>query len=264
MNLDGLSQISARIASIQQRFQPPRGSTATAGSSFADTLASAELMSGGSGGSGGSGPAAQLLSGLSGKLDALGTGVQTGGLSLDSVLASLSGTSGAVSGSGDRTARFLASALEQTGDPYVWGASADPTDSDPEAFDCSELVRWAAGRVGVDLPDGSWLQYLDLQRRGATVSVEEALRTPGALLFSFDREPRPGQGRPGGAHVAISLGDGRTIEARGRRYGVGSWEAGNRFQYAAIIPELNGSSPTALGSGSAAALDRPLQLWNGA
>lgn len=253
MNLDGISQVHARIASIQQRFQAPasRGVAPDDGSSFADALTSAELLTGGSGGSG------TGLVGAAQKLAAL-----DGGLSLDNLLASDLGSSGVVNG---RTAGFLAAALEQAGDPYVWGATADPDDSDPGAFDCSELVRWAAARVGVDVPDGSWLQYLDLKQRGATVSVEDALRTPGALLFSFDSEPRPGGDRPSGAHVAISLGDGRTIEARGQQYGVGTWEAGSRFQYAAIIPEMPGSmaagSPL---SGTTASLGRPPPLWMGA
>jgi cell wall-associated NlpC family hydrolase len=58
------------------------------------------------------------------------------------------------------------------------------------------------------------------------------------LLFSFSHEPKPGEGRPSKAHVAISLGDGRTIEARGRKYGVGVFSGANRFQYGAMIPGL--------------------------
>lgn len=258
MNLDGISQVHARIASIQQRFQAPasRAGASAGNASFADALASAELLAGDAGGSGAGG----ALGELSEKLRAAGGA--TGGLSFDDVLGSGLGSSGVAGG---RTAGFLAAALEQAGDPYVWGAAADPGDADPDAFDCSELVRWAAARVGVDLPDGSWLQYLDLKQQGATVSVEEALRTPGALLFSFDSEPRPGGGRPPGAHVAISLGDGRTIEARGRRYGVGTWEAGDRFQYAAIVPELSVSTAAGAASpGTTASLGRPLPLWMGA
>jgi len=68
--------------------------------------------------------------------------------------------------------------------------------------------------------------------------VEQALKTPGALLFNFSSEPKPGGGRPGQAHVAISLGDGRTIEARGKKYGVGTFDAGDRFKYAAVIPGM--------------------------
>jgi cell wall-associated NlpC family hydrolase len=155
---------------------------------------------------------------------------------------------------GDRVRQFLDLALAQTGDSYVFGSEAPTSDVDPDVFDCSELVQWAGGRLGVELPDGSWLQYLALQERGALVPVEQAVNTPGALLFSFDTEPTPGGGRPGSAHVAISLGDGTTIEARGTRYGVGSWETGDRFQYAAVIPELGGD----LGAGAVAALADPL------
>ena len=118
-----------------------------------------------------------------------------------------------------------------------------PATTNPDAFDCSELVQWAAGRAGIEMPDGSWLQYLEMQEHGGEMTVEEALNTPGALLFSFSSEPTAGSGRPSSAHVAISLGDGTTIEARGRRWGVGEWEAGDRFTHAAVIPGLATSLP---------------------
>jgi cell wall-associated NlpC family hydrolase len=135
---------------------------------------------------------------------------------------------------------FLDAATSQAGDSYVFGAEADLGDADPEVFDCSELVQWAAGRAGVTMPDGSWYQYLHLQEAGTTMSVEQALNTPGALLFSFSSEPTAGGGRPSQAHVAISLGDGHTlIEARGRAYGVGEFSAdGRTFTHAASIQEL--------------------------
>jgi cell wall-associated NlpC family hydrolase len=145
--------------------------------------------------------------------------------------------------------QFLDAALAQTGDSYVFGAEAQPDDPNPTTFDCSELTQWAASRVGVHLPDGSWQQYLQLKEAGAVIPVDQAVHTPGALLFSFDSEPTPGGGRPGQAHVAISLGDGNTIEARGRAYGVGSWDAGDRFTYAAIIPGL-GDAPDLDGDGN--------------
>jgi cell wall-associated NlpC family hydrolase len=154
----------------------------------------------------------------------------------------------------DLTQTFLDHALAQTGDDYVFGAEATPDDADPDVFDCSELTQWAAAQVGVTLPDGSWLQYLQLKDQGAVIPVEQAAHTPGALLFSFDREPTAAGGRPGQAHVAISLGDGTTIEARGTRYGVGSWDTGDRFQYAAVIPGL---SDAALADGDAAAGPAP-------
>ncbi|MFC0645106.1 NlpC/P60 family protein [Cellulomonas phragmiteti] len=137
---------------------------------------------------------------------------------------------------------FLDAATAQAGDRYVFGVTASIDDADPDAFDCSELVKWAAGRQGVTVPDGTWLQYLDLKADGATMSVEEAINTPGALLFSFPYEPQPGQGRPPSAHVAISLGDGRTIEAANPRKGVIFGEAEGRFQYAGFIPGLTGGT----------------------
>jgi cell wall-associated NlpC family hydrolase len=144
---------------------------------------------------------------------------------------------------------FLDAAMSQTGDEYIFGAEASTSDANPDAFDCSELVQWAAGRVGIDMPDGSWLQYLELERQGKVIPVEEAINTPGALLFSFSSDPSEGGGRPSSAHVAISLGNGETIEARGRAYGVGSFEASEqRFQYAAVIPGLTS------GGGATAAL----------
>lgn len=141
---------------------------------------------------------------------------------------------------------FLEAALRQAGDTYVFGAEAKATDADPDTFDCSELVEWAAAQAGISgVGDGSWNQYSTLKAKGLVVSVEEAKNTPGALLFRFDGEE---DGSPSAGHVAISLGDGRTIEARGRQYGVGQWEVGNRFEYAVLLPGVDhgasrGASP---------------------
>ncbi len=140
------------------------------------------------------------------------------------------------------TQAFLDAALAQTGDSYIWGAEASATDANPKAFDCSELAQWAASRVGINLPDGTWLQYLQLKEAGAVIPVDQAIHTPGALLFNFSTEPTDGGGRPSEAHVAISLGNGKTIEARGTRYGVGSWDAGHRFDFAAVLPGLSGDA----------------------
>jgi hypothetical protein len=70
------------------------------------------------------------------------------------------------------------------------------------------------------------------------IPVDQAIHTPGALLFSFNSDPNGG--RPVQQHVAISLGDGKTIEARGSQYGVDSFDATpKRFQYAAVIPGIS-------------------------
>ncbi|WP_205712146.1 C40 family peptidase [Euzebya rosea] len=132
-------------------------------------------------------------------------------------------------GSGLLTPDFVSVALSQTGTAYVFGAEAAPSNPSPRAFDCSELVEWALARVGVRFVDGSYNQYLACARAGREISVADAVRTYGALLF---RTP----GQPG--HVAISLGNGQTIEARGRRYGVGSWSAtaGRSWTHGGLVP----------------------------
>lgn len=133
----------------------------------------------------------------------------------------------APNGRGTRTTQeFLWNALGQQGKAYVFGAEARASDNDPRAFDCSELIEWAAARAGVTVPDGSINQI----NAATPMSVDEALRTPGALLFR--------KGKPN--HIAISLGDGRTIEARGRRYGVGIFDAAGRgWTRAGVIPGLS-------------------------
>lgn len=151
---------------------------------------------------------------------------------------SAGGDGGIDAGSGGTLQAFLDAALAQEGDRYVFGYDTDLSDADPDTFDCSGLVQWAAGRQGIDLPHASWRQYLQLKEADHALTVQEAIDTPGALLFSFPYEPTADGGRPPGAHVAISLGDGRTIEAAGPRRGVIIGEAEGRFTHAGEIPGL--------------------------
>lgn len=146
------------------------------------------------------------------------------------------GATGDPSGGGDGT--FVRAALAQRGDSYVFGAEVDLADPDPSVFDCSELTQWAAAQAHVTIPDGASAQYLWAKDHGYLVPVSEADRTPGALLFYFSSEPTPGGGRPAEAHVAISLGADKTIEARGHAYGVNEFSSPGRFTYAAVIPGL--------------------------
>lgn len=133
-----------------------------------------------------------------------------------------SSTADAEADTGRRTARrFVAVALEQAGDRYIYGAEAAATDADPNAFDCSELVQWAAARAGVEFVDGSAAQIAACK----PVTVAEAIRTRGALLY-----------HPG--HIAISLGNGKTIEAANSRVGVVSYNAAGRFTRGGLIRGL--------------------------
>jgi len=152
------------------------------------------------------------------------------------------------SGGGDNASldTFLRVAKAQIGDPYVFGAEVKLKDEDPDVFDCSEFTQWAAYQAGAKIPDGATAQYLHMKERGLLIPVDKAKDTPGALLFSFDREPRAGDGRTPGAHVAISLGDGKVVEAATRRAGVRESTAGNRFEYAAVLPGISDGTATPL------------------
>ena len=139
---------------------------------------------------------------------------------------------------------FLRVAKAQIGDRYVFGAEVNLNDTNPSVFDCSEFTQWAAHQAGSDIPDGATAQYLHFKQKGLLISPEKAKDTPGALLFHFDREPRPGDGRTPGAHVAISLGDGKVVEAANPRAGVREANAGDRFDFAAIIPGISDGTAT--------------------
>jgi cell wall-associated NlpC family hydrolase len=131
---------------------------------------------------------------------------------------------------------FAAIALTQQGDEYVFGAEAEFDDPDPERFDCSELVQWAASRCGVSFVDGAQNQRNACQNADTLIDVSEGIKTLGSLLFRIDEAE-------GNDHVAISLGNGKTMEARGSAYGVNMFEAtGRSWTHAGLIPGLTAAS----------------------
>jgi len=146
---------------------------------------------------------------------------------------------------------FLHQAVAQNGEQYIYGANADFNNPHPKAFDCSDLVQWATHRVGISMPRTASEQYEFLKKGGHVIPVEQAVHTPGALLFNFSSNPDDGQ--PAHGHVAISLGNGKTMEALGPQYGVGSWNANTtRFNYAAVIPGLSPGPSTPAAPATAA------------
>ena len=86
--------------------------------------------------------------------------------------------------------RAVRLAQQQLGVPYRWGGSS------PSGFDCSGLVSYVYGRVGISIPHNAAQQY----RFGTPVSREQLI--PGDLVF-FDRL----------RHNGIYLGDGRFVHA---------------------------------------------------
>jgi hypothetical protein len=92
--------------------------------------------------------------------------------------------------------RAVAFALGQRGKPYRWGGEG------PGGFDCSGLT-WAAWRAaGVTIPRTAAGQLAGLPR------VRGRLR-PGDLVIYPSRGPSR-------RHVAIVVGQGQMVEARGR------------------------------------------------
>jgi cell wall-associated NlpC family hydrolase len=123
---------------------------------------------------------------------------------------------------------FVGRCLSQSGDTYIFGAETNLADPDPSAFDCSELIEWACAQVGVYMPDGSSAQIGYAQSKGQGLSVSAGIATYGAILY-----------KPG--HIAVSLGNGETIEAVGTGYGVRKMSATNRsfsWTAAARIPGM--------------------------
>lgn len=133
--------------------------------------------------------------------------------------------------------KLLELAAQKLGQEYVYGASADFTDPHYNGpWDCAEFVSWVfymvTGRVvgcennEAPLPDlnpwtGWWKRDADL---GLVkhVGVERAVATPGAILLRYPRR----------RHIAFSDGQGGTIEAMGREYGVVRGRAAGRdFNY---------------------------------
>jgi cell wall-associated NlpC family hydrolase len=82
-------------------------------------------------------------------------------------------------------------ALREVGVPYRWGGS-----SPGSGFDCSGLVYWAYGRLGIALPHSSYALA------GAGRPVRSSRLRPGDLLFFW-----------GFGHVGLYIGHGRMVHA---------------------------------------------------
>jgi cell wall-associated NlpC family hydrolase len=87
--------------------------------------------------------------------------------------------------------RAAAIAISAVGVPYRWGGI-----SPAGGFDCSGLVDWAYGRLGIALPHSSYALY-DQGRRVA----RSRMRVGDLLFFS------------GRGHVGIYIGRGRMVHA---------------------------------------------------
>ncbi len=122
---------------------------------------------------------------------------------------------------------ILQTAVKHLGEQYIFGASVPKNKEDYHGpWDCAEFVSWCVYQVsgalyGCDRDDanpatadaytGDWDR--DAKRIGTMIDVERAAQIAGAIVL---RAPTGN----GDGHIVISDGQGGTVEAKGRLYGV--------------------------------------------
>lgn len=120
-------------------------------------------------------------------------------------------------------------AMDQIGDPYVTNGVG------PDEFDCSGLVTYSYGQVGISVPKGTSRQ----QSVGTSVAVSDIQR--GDLLF-FDAMPR----LPAVSinHVGLATGNGTMVVApdRGRtvqEVRLTAWWAARLMRVQRVAPQCS-------------------------
>lgn len=116
--------------------------------------------------------------------------------------------------------RFVNLLKSQGAAEYEWGGVTPGT-----GFDCSGIIVWALGRMGITSVPRVSADQIDHAR---AITVDKGIATRCALLYV-----------PG--HIGVSLGNGRSFEARGenRKNEVGVYRAtGRSWTRAGLLPEL--------------------------
>jgi N-acetylmuramoyl-L-alanine amidase len=139
---------------------------------------------------------------------------------------------------------LLKEAENNLNDEYVYGADVplEQGDNYSGPTDCAEFATETVHEVTGEIygalyphsknPDpwtGEWYAQM---RAGEVIQipVEQAIRTPGALLLRRNKY---------GGHIAFSDGKGGTVEAMGADYGVCRGRARDRFQWGIMIPGVD-------------------------
>jgi len=133
---------------------------------------------------------------------------------------------------------------KHVGEPYVLGALVPKDDANYKGpWDCAEFVSWlyyqtfgilygCADNSGnphtADAYSGYWSR--DANTLGHIITIEEAKSTPGAAILRL-----AGNGEVG--HIAVSDGNGGTVEAHGKEDGiVNSVVDGRRWDMGVLVP----------------------------
>ena len=84
------------------------------------------------------------------------------------------------------------------GNPYVWGGTT------PSGFDCSGLVQYVYGQIGVNISRTTYTQV----NEGRYVSRDELLAGDLVFLICYS------------GHIAIYIGNGKIVHASSRKTGI--------------------------------------------
>jgi hypothetical protein len=127
---------------------------------------------------------------------------------------------------------FITAASQQIGDPYVFG------DEGPGSFDCSGLIQYCLGLVGIKSPRVARAQ------QDWVSPIPKGSRQPGDLIFWGDPA----------THVALYVGNGKMISAPGTGKRVHMSSAPNSNVTYGRIPGLGAGTAGPLGEIQNAAL----------
>lgn len=115
----------------------------------------------------------------------------------------------ATGGGGGAGGQAVALALQayKNGTPYVWGGN-----SLTKGIDCSGLVQQVYSQLGIKLPRTTYEQA----KAGKVINLNSLM--PGDLVFYNTNSDPNGIGQY--AHVAIYMGNGQVVDARGTKSGM--------------------------------------------
>ena len=143
--------------------------------------------------------------------------------------------------------QILDTAKPHIGEPYILGTLVPKNNAGWKGpWDCAEFVSWVVYQVSgklygcnnnlgnpatADAYTGFWRD--NAESIGKIISIEEAIKTPGAAILRAAATGTIG-------HIVISTGHGGTVEAHSHADGViASVVSGRRWDYGILVPWID-------------------------